>query len=377
MAWAKFLVCLLLSAPLGLCHPGEEEKIYQHAARPLHHRSPHISQCKAAFQEPEFIKRTIERRHTEVERLRKERGIKRRASPPLVQERQLDKLTAILNKDHQVKKPFNKDTKAADLFADDGACMTAPLVSEGPLYVSGEQVRRNLTEGEAGVPITLDIQVVDAKTCLPLKNAAVDIWGCNTTGIYSGVWTYYRRPDGDATYDRSVINATALRGIQFTDDEGVAKFDTFFPGHYEGRAVHIHVIVHLGAKLQANGTITGGQIAHISQLYFDQKLITEVEKLNPYTKNVQNLTLNSNDGLLKQTTFSDDPFFRYVKLGDKVEDGIFSYIRLGVDTSAEYTVGPAAYRDESGGHQNLTGPGGDGSGPPRIPPNPTPYQRPA
>ena len=121
MAWTKLLVCLLLSAPLSLCHPGEEEKIYQHAARPLHHRTPHIYQCKAALREPEFVMRTIKRRQTEVKRLRKERGLESRALP--LHKRQLDKLKDILNKDHQVKKPFNKDTNAAELFTDDSACI--------------------------------------------------------------------------------------------------------------------------------------------------------------------------------------------------------------------------------------------------------------
>lgn len=47
--------------------------------------------------------------------------------------------------------------------------------------VSGEQIRRNLTESELGIPLTLNFQVVDYKTCLPLQDVAVDIWGCNTT----------------------------------------------------------------------------------------------------------------------------------------------------------------------------------------------------
>jgi hypothetical protein len=47
--------------------------------------------------------------------------------------------------------------------------------------VSGEQIRRNLTQNERGIPLTLDFQVVDAKTCQPLEDVAVDIWGCNTT----------------------------------------------------------------------------------------------------------------------------------------------------------------------------------------------------
>jgi len=118
---------------------------------------------------------------------------------PILNRRQLSKFLA---KDHQVKKPFNADTRAAELFADDGACMFSPLVSEGPLCenysfamstlciadsifahidVSGEQVRRNLTENERGVPMTFEVQVVNSKTCEPLKDVAVDIWSCNTT----------------------------------------------------------------------------------------------------------------------------------------------------------------------------------------------------
>jgi len=232
MFWTRALALLALTSGFGLAHPpGMEEETSQQADQP--HR--HISQCHDALQEPQFIKRTFERRQVEFDRLRKERGLETRSLPP--HRRQADKLAELLHKDHQVHKPFNKDTRPDQLFADDGACMMAPLVSEGPLYVSGEQVRRNLTDYETGVPMSLDIQVVDAKTCKPVHNVAVDIWSCNTTGIYSGVWALPRNP---VDYDRSVINTTALRGIQFTDDEGVVNFDTFFPGHYEGRAVHIH-----------------------------------------------------------------------------------------------------------------------------------------
>lgn len=76
--------------------------------------------------------------------------------------------------------------------------------------------------------------------------------------------------------------------------------------------------------------------------------------------------------MLKITNLSDDPFVRYVLLGNKIEDGIFSYIRLGIDTTQAFEVVPAAYRDAEGGHQNLEGPGGDGSKPPVLPPNPVP-----
>jgi protocatechuate 3,4-dioxygenase beta subunit len=47
--------------------------------------------------------------------------------------------------------------------------------------VKGEQIRRNLTEGEGGVHMTIDIQVVDVKTCKPLTDVAIDFWSCNST----------------------------------------------------------------------------------------------------------------------------------------------------------------------------------------------------
>jgi protocatechuate 3,4-dioxygenase beta subunit len=40
--------------------------------------------------------------------------------------------------------------------------------------------------------------------------------------------------------DASILKGTTLRGVQPTDNHGVASFDSLFPGHYQGRATHIH-----------------------------------------------------------------------------------------------------------------------------------------
>ena len=40
-------------------------------------------------------------------------------------------------------------------------------------------------------------------------------------------------------------NSTYLRGIQQTDLNGVVQFDTIFPGHYSGRAIHTLLLTHL------------------------------------------------------------------------------------------------------------------------------------
>jgi len=56
-----------------------------------------------------------------------------------------------------------------------------PAVDQGPLYVKGEEVRKDITEGEAGIKLTLAIQVVDYKTCKVVPDAFVDIWSSNAT----------------------------------------------------------------------------------------------------------------------------------------------------------------------------------------------------
>lgn len=40
--------------------------------------------------------------------------------------------------------------------------------------------------------------------------------------------------------DASILKGTTLRGVQPTDEDGIATFDTLMPGHYDGRATHIH-----------------------------------------------------------------------------------------------------------------------------------------
>jgi protocatechuate 3,4-dioxygenase beta subunit len=55
-------------------------------------------------------------------------------------------------------------------------------------------------------------------------------------GVYSGVQA---SGNGDSS-DASNLDATFLRGIQPSNDEGVVQFESIFPGHYTGRATHIH-----------------------------------------------------------------------------------------------------------------------------------------
>lgn len=140
-----------------------------------------------------------------------------------------------------------------------------------------------------------------------------------------------------------------LRGIQFTDDNGVAQFVSIFPGHYAGRTNHVHVMSSLNATVRPNNTISGGTVAHVGQLYFDQSLIDEVEKTAPYNTNKEFKMTNNWDFLLGMgSQGAADPVVEYVLLGPKIEDGIFAWVNFGIDQRLARTVRTAAHCDEKG-----------------------------
>jgi protocatechuate 3,4-dioxygenase beta subunit len=139
------------------------------------------------------------------------------------------------------------------------SCVLAPELTEGPYYIDGEKVRRNITEGKAGTPLTLKTTVLNPSTCRPIRNAAVDVWHADALGVYSG-------------FGAGASNRTFLRGIQKTNAAGVATFQTIYPGWYPGRAVHIHVKVHVG-----------GNIVHTGQFFFPDAVTDVAYKAAPYT----------------------------------------------------------------------------------------------
>jgi protocatechuate 3,4-dioxygenase beta subunit len=138
------------------------------------------------------------------------------------------------------------------------SCVLTPELTEGPYYVAGERLRRDITEGKPGMPLLLSLSVLNASTCRPVKSAAVDVWHCDAGGRYSG-----------AVANNAGTNF--LRGVQRTNAKGVATFETIYPGWYPGRAVHIHVKVHVG-----------GSVVHTGQLFFPAALTSVVYRTSPY-----------------------------------------------------------------------------------------------
>jgi len=114
---------------------------------------------------------------------------------------------------------------------------------------------------------------VNVANCKPIKGAAVEIWHCDASGVYSGV-------QGDT--------GMFLRGVQRTDAKGMALFRTIYPGWYQGRTVHIHTMVHLG-----------GNVVHTGQLYFPDAVTDAVYKRSPYNQRPNRDPRNAGDSIYR------------------------------------------------------------------------------
>jgi hypothetical protein len=55
------------------------------------------------------------------------------------------------------------------------SCVLTPEQTEGPYYIAGEKLRRDITEGRPGVPLFLRLRVVDASTCRPIKRSMLRV----------------------------------------------------------------------------------------------------------------------------------------------------------------------------------------------------------
>ncbi|MEU9454696.1 intradiol ring-cleavage dioxygenase [Streptomyces sp. NPDC048277] len=236
------------------------------------------------------------------------------------------------------------DSTAADATASASStsseCMTLmSSVTEGPYYLDGALVRKDITEGKAGVPLTLRLTVVDATDgCTPVKGAAVEIWHCDAWGYYSGYTT--ANPGGSAPAESeegdSANDNTYLRGYQIANANGVVKFETIFPGWYTPRTCHIHVKVHTGGAKE-DGTYEGGTVNYTGQLFFADAVAEEIFTLEPYSKHTGSYTTLANDmvydgggassGLLTlEAVHKKDP-----------SKGYKGFLTLAIDPDAEST----------------------------------------
>ncbi|KIM78949.1 hypothetical protein PILCRDRAFT_581034 [Piloderma croceum F 1598] len=254
-------------------------------------------------------------------------------------------------------------------------CVLTPEATEGPYFIHEELLRTDLTDGQDGLPLLLDIGVMDVTTCTPLENALVDVWHCNATGIYSGfiasepsnvgtgnttsLGTQTSMSSGSAMPSgtmsmggggggSSVVTdqETFGRGAYPTNSNGLVEFSTIFPGFYGGRSVHIHTAVLTNYTTNVNGTIgqEAGSIRHIGQVFFEESWTEMVVATTPYSQETTMRTTNDEDSVYAtENTAGYNATAQLSLLGDQLSDGLLGYVTLGVDPSASYTFVSTGY----------------------------------
>ncbi len=168
------------------------------------------------------------------------------------------------------------------------ACIVRPEQTEGPYFVD-EMLNRSdirsdpstgLVKEGALLDLTLRLSQVSAGACTTLPGAMVDIWHCDAVGVYSDVSDSRSNPVGQKF----------LRGYQVSDDGGLVRFTTIYPGWYPGRTVHIHFKIRVPAA-------SGGVYDFTSQLYFDDTLSDDIFANPPYAAQGERRVRNPDDRL--------------------------------------------------------------------------------
>ncbi|KAF8703155.1 Aromatic compound dioxygenase, partial [Rhizoctonia solani] len=266
----------------------------------------------------------------------------------------------------------------------EGTCILTPEVTQGPYHILGEMVRQNISEGQAGVPLTVEVDFIDIETCE--ANLWVDAWHCNSTGYYSGYVSMTgaalsggggfggaggNNTNGTAPPDMSVSNllpttttaelatstqdaysgadSTAaasmlnnvptdqesfLRGTWQADSDGHWTMHSIFPGWYSGRSIHFHVKVYENGSVAENGTFIAGRAMHTGQFFFNESIVQEIAQLAPYnTNNVSRLTNDDDQWFAYENAEGYDAVMDVVYGGQDISEGLIGSIIVGLNTS--------------------------------------------
>jgi protocatechuate 3,4-dioxygenase beta subunit len=175
-----------------------------------------------------------------------------------------------------------------------------PGLTQGPYWVDEMlnrfDIRSDPTTGivQVGLPMALAINVSQLNadgTISPLPGAYVDIWHCNSLGVYSDVAA------------QNTVGQMFLRGLQVTNAHGNVKFYTIYPGWYSGRTPHIH------ARVRVYNAITNTVTYNFTtQFFFDDDVTNDVYgNVFPYNQRPIRDTTNVNDGIFNGASNDGTP----------------------------------------------------------------------
>ena len=161
-----------------------------------------------------------------------------------------------------------------------------------------------------GIPLTINLTVLEADTDTALAGAAVYLWHCDMQGRYS-------------LYSQGVAKENYLRGVQEADTSGALTFTSIFPAAYAGRWPHIHFEVYPSL---AEATKAGTKLK-TSQLALPEDICRTVYATSGYESSVRNLAQTS---LQRDMVFSDGVDRQMATVTGDVSSGLKASLTFGV-----------------------------------------------
>lgn len=196
---------------------------------------------------------------------------------------------------------------ATDETSTSSECAVTNSETAGPFPTNDPEdlERVDITGDRTGVALAINLVIRDVNNaCAVLQNAIVDIWHCDADGNYSEY-------GGSGMQSTNYQNYHFLRGRQISDADGLVKFQSIFPGWYNGRATHIHVHIY-------NTTGTSLLVTQIAFPEGDDSAVVAVNAASDYgyTKGMSGYTYNANDNV-----FSDGVANELATLSGSVSEG--------------------------------------------------------
>jgi len=153
-----------------------------------------------------------------------------------------------------------------------------------------------------GVPLTIDLTLVEVGSGAPLSGAAVYVWHCDRGGAYS-------------LYSQEAAEQNYLRGVQEAAEDGTVRFTTVFPAAYPGRWPHAHFEIFPSLS---DATSAGRRLV-TSQLALPQDVCDVVYATEGYEQSGPNLAGTS---LQSDMIFSDGYDLQMASVEGDVTSGL-------------------------------------------------------
>ena len=95
----------------------------------------------------------------------------------------------------------------------------------------------------------------------------------------------------------------------------------------------------MNATIDSKGTLLNNTsiVSHIGQLFYPTALRDAVEELEPFASNTIAVSTNDEDQwsvVPAGTTY--DTYPEFVHVGDSLSDGLFAWIQIGINSTADY-----------------------------------------